>query len=91
MMMDMFDQDRNGTIGFNEFAGLWQYVKEWQNVFRQYDRDRSGTIEHHELSNALSSFGYPLPPDVVQTLIRKYGASASCPLLRRAAWTDELT
>lgn len=23
MLLNMFDQDRSGTIGFNEFAGLW--------------------------------------------------------------------
>ena len=24
------DTDRSGTIGFNEFAGLWQYIQDWQ-------------------------------------------------------------
>ena len=27
MLMAMFDSDRSGTIGFNEFAGLWKYIK----------------------------------------------------------------
>jgi hypothetical protein len=29
LLMSMFDTDRSGTIGFNEFAGLWRYIKDW--------------------------------------------------------------
>ncbi|TEB37907.1 hypothetical protein FA13DRAFT_1725527 [Coprinellus micaceus] len=29
--MAMFSVDRSGTIGFNELAGLWKYIKDWQN------------------------------------------------------------
>ncbi|KAK4057694.1 hypothetical protein OIO90_001342 [Microbotryomycetes sp. JL221] len=72
MLMSMFDQDRNGTIGFNEFVGMWNYVKEWQSCFRTFDRDRSGTIEGRELSNALSQFGYNLSPRLIDMLQKKY-------------------
>jgi len=30
--MGMFDSDRSGSIGFNEFVGLWKYIKDWQGV-----------------------------------------------------------
>ncbi|KZS87015.1 EF-hand [Sistotremastrum niveocremeum HHB9708] len=30
LLMTIFDTDRSGTVGFNEFAGLWQYIKDWQ-------------------------------------------------------------
>ncbi|KAM0793499.1 hypothetical protein ACM66B_000938 [Microbotryomycetes sp. NB124-2] len=72
MLMSLFDADRNGTIGFNEFAGLWTYIKEWQACFRTFDRDRSGTIEGQELSHALSQFGYSLSPRLIDMLQRKY-------------------
>ena len=75
MLMSIFDTDRSGTIGFPEFAGLWQYVKEWPGVFRAFDADRSGTIEARELSNALSQFGFNLSPQLINTLQRKYGTS----------------
>lgn len=37
MLMNMFDVDRTATIGFQEFEGLWRYIKEWQGVFRTFD------------------------------------------------------
>ena len=80
----------NDLAGFNEFAGLWRYIKDWyvylvyhtqegihynsrQDVFRHFDKDRSGTIEGQELKAALSQFGYNLNPQLLQLLERKYG------------------
>ncbi|OAV99061.1 hypothetical protein PTTG_02401 [Puccinia triticina 1-1 BBBD Race 1] len=72
MLMNIFDTDRSGTIGFDEFAGLWKYIKDWQGVFRHFDADRSGTIAGDELRNALDQFGFRLPPHLLQMLQRKY-------------------
>ncbi|KAF7293130.1 EF-hand [Mycena kentingensis (nom. inval.)] len=66
LLMSIFDTDRSGTIGFNEFAGLWKYIKDWQNVFRHFDRDRSGSIDGNELRDALSQFGFNLSPHLPQ-------------------------
>ncbi|KZV82560.1 EF-hand [Exidia glandulosa HHB12029] len=74
MLMTIFDTDRSGTIGFNEFAGLWKYIADWQNVFRHFDRDRSGNIDHSELSAALASFGYHLSPRTIQGIADKYSS-----------------
>lgn len=49
----MFDRDNSGTIEFNEFYALWQYVTNWQKTFRSYDRDNSGTIDRHELKTGI--------------------------------------
>lgn len=53
----MFDKDNSGTINFQEFSSLWKYVTDWQNTFRSYDRDNSGSIDRNELKQALTSFG----------------------------------
>lgn len=42
---------------FIQFSGLWKYIKDWQNVFRHFDRDRSGSIDGSELRDALTQFG----------------------------------
>ncbi|KAI0748010.1 hypothetical protein C8Q80DRAFT_1169586 [Daedaleopsis nitida] len=77
MLMSIFDTDRSGTIGFNEFSGLWKYIQDWQNVFRHFDRDRSGSIDGAELSEALRSFGYNLSPALLSLLEQKYASGPS--------------
>ncbi|KAJ8094258.1 hypothetical protein PM082_006797 [Marasmius tenuissimus] len=77
LLMTMFDTDRSGTIGFNEFSGVWKYIKDWQNVFRHFDKDQSGSIDGSELSSALQQFGYNLSPELLNLVQRKYGSGGS--------------
>jgi len=72
LLMSIFDVDRSGTISFNEFAGLWKYVKDWQQVFRHFDADGSGSIDKKELSNALKTFGFQLSSPLLTLLEKKY-------------------
>ena len=48
MLMNMFDVDRTATIGFQEFEGLWRYIKEWQGVFRTFDHVCVAPIATHQ-------------------------------------------
>jgi len=75
LLITMFDTDRNGTIGFSEFSGLWKYIKEWQGVFKHFDRDQSGSIDSNELAQALQQFGYNLSPHLIGLVQRKYGSA----------------
>ncbi|KDQ56332.1 hypothetical protein JAAARDRAFT_158370 [Jaapia argillacea MUCL 33604] len=72
LLMSIFDTDRSGTITFNEFAGLWKYIKDWQNVFRHFDRDRSGSVDSGELQEALRQFGFNLSPPLLALVEKKY-------------------
>ncbi|KAG6832689.1 hypothetical protein H0H92_012261 [Tricholoma furcatifolium] len=73
MLMGIFDTDRSGTINFAEFCGLWKYIADWQNVFRHFDRDHSGSIESGELAEAMRNFGYNLSPSLINLIENKYG------------------
>ncbi|KAJ7632189.1 hypothetical protein FB45DRAFT_911762 [Roridomyces roridus] len=75
MLMGIFDTDRSGTIDFKEFSGLWKYISDWQNVFRHFDRDNSGSIEGQELAQAMRSFGYNLSPQILTLIERKYASA----------------
>jgi len=77
MLMGIFDVDRSGTISYTEFSGLWKYISDWQNVFRHFDRDHSGSIEGHELAEALRSFGYSLSPSLLTLIEHKYASEPS--------------
>ncbi|KAG6382070.1 EF-hand [Boletus reticuloceps] len=74
LLMQLFDTERRGTIGFKQFSGIWWYIKDWQNLFRHFDRDRSGTIDASELRDALTQFGYRLTPRLIELIERKYAS-----------------
>lgn len=69
----MFDRDHSGTINFNEFSSLWKCVTDWQNCFRSFDRNNSGTIDRWELKNALTQLGYPVCDETLPSLMQRYG------------------
>lgn len=50
-----------------------------------FDRDNSGSIDAGEFDNALRQFGYPINPQLIQLLERKYGALIACSLAARRA------
>jgi len=72
MMIRMFDSDRNGSIGFDEFCGLWSFLASWRTLFDRFDVDRSGNISLAEFSDALVAFRYRLSPQFVELLFRTY-------------------
>ena len=39
----------------------------------EYETDGSGSIDGHELANALRSFGYNLTPPILSLIEQKYG------------------
>ena len=49
-LVEMFDRENKGTINIHEFQGLFNYINQWKGTFESFDRDRSGYIEHSELS-----------------------------------------
>lgn len=72
MMIGMFDRDRSGTINFGEFVSLWNYITEWLNCFRGFDKDGSGSIDRRELQEALVRFGYRLSEPTMTVLLTKF-------------------
>ncbi|KAK4468438.1 hypothetical protein MN116_007644 [Schistosoma mekongi] len=70
--MRMFDKDINGTLNMQEFSQLYQYVQQWQQCFRSYDTNNSGTIDCKEFQTALASFGYRLSPEFTRFLIGRF-------------------
>ena len=58
LIIGMFDKDKSGTIDINEFQQLYNYVNQWLETFRSYDRDQSGHIEEQELAQGTTDFVY---------------------------------
>jgi len=72
MMIDMYDKNASGSIDVNEFQLLFSAINQWKGVFQGYDKDKSGTIEQSELSQAFQQMGYRFTPTFVQNLLAKY-------------------
>lgn len=71
LMIGMFDRDKTGTKGLNEFQLLYNYINQWLTVFRTYDRDQSGSIEEPELAQAFQQMGFRFSPEFVKFVIAK--------------------
>ncbi|TCD59754.1 hypothetical protein EIP91_011576, partial [Steccherinum ochraceum] len=74
MLINIFDKTQSGTISYAEFMGLWKYVTDWKNCFMHFDKDRSGTLDGHELATAIRSFGYQLSPSIFSIIEQKYAS-----------------
>ncbi|XP_072885495.1 calpain small subunit 1b [Hemitrygon akajei] len=71
-MVAVMDADSTGRLGFEEFKYLWEKIKKWQAVYKQFDADCSGTINSQELPGAFKAAGYPLNDDLYRLLYRRY-------------------
>lgn len=79
LMINMLDRDMSGTMGFAEFKDLWQALNGWKNTFSSYDRDRSGSVEGHELQQAIGAMGYNLSPQAMNCIMKRYSLSGRIP------------
>jgi len=76
-LMSLFDQDSNGTIGFEEFKPLWKYMTQWRQMFDSFDDDKDGRIDANELAGALGYYDLHVGPTVLEMLVNKYGLKPS--------------
>jgi len=76
---DGVDGFSSGTIGLEEFVGLWKYLDQWRGLFKRFDADGSGAIDRNEFANALSAFGYRLSDNFVTLLFASYDKNGEHP------------
>ncbi|KAJ8350708.1 hypothetical protein SKAU_G00258380 [Synaphobranchus kaupii] len=72
IMIAMLDRDMTGTMGFNEFKELFVALNGWKQNFMMFDRDRSGTVEPHEMAQAVASMGYRISPQALNAIVKRY-------------------
>ncbi|CAB1327888.1 unnamed protein product, partial [Coregonus sp. 'balchen'] len=72
IMIAMLDRDMTGKLGFNEFKELFAALSGWKQNFMMFDQDRSGTVEPHEMSQAISAMGYMISPQALNAIIKRY-------------------
>lgn len=71
-IVSIMDSDTTGKLGFKEFKYLWRNIKKWQRVYKQYDRDHSGSLGSSQLRGALQAAGFQLKEQLYQMIVRRY-------------------
>ncbi|RXM28899.1 Grancalcin [Acipenser ruthenus] len=59
-------------MGFNEFKELFGVLNVWKQNFMMFDQDRSGTVEPHEMSQAVLSMGYRISAQTLNGILKRY-------------------
>uniref|UniRef100_A0A2I3LF62 Sorcin n=1 Tax=Papio anubis TaxID=9555 RepID=A0A2I3LF62_PAPAN len=75
LMVSMLDRDMSGKMGFNEFKELWAVLNGWRQHFISFDTDRSGTVDPQELQKALTTMGFRLSPQAVNSIAKRYSTN----------------
>ncbi|XP_039597142.1 calpain-3 isoform X2 [Polypterus senegalus] len=71
-MIALMDTDGSGRLNLQEFRHLWNKIKQWQGIFKQYDSDHTGTINSYEMRNAVNDAGFRLNNQLYDIITMRY-------------------
>ncbi|XP_059138837.1 calpain-A-like isoform X2 [Physella acuta] len=72
-LVALMDEDKSGYLSFNEAKRAWKEIKAYREVFKQFDKDNSNTVDTYELGSMFSKLGFPINRAVLTSIVRRYG------------------
>ncbi|KIZ04000.1 hypothetical protein MNEG_3963 [Monoraphidium neglectum] len=71
------DRSNSGSITFDEFSKLHEFLTNVQHSFEYFDQDRSNSLSYDEIFNALTHAGYQLDRPALQAVFQRFDPSRS--------------
>ncbi|XP_004083493.1 calpain-3 isoform X1 [Oryzias latipes] len=71
-MIALMDTDGSGKLNLQEFKHLWKKIKEWQLIFKRYDKDGKCSISSFEMRNAVNDAGFNLNKQLYDIIAMRY-------------------